>query len=573
MARVGILLTLCCALLACSDGSDAPVGAPEVRPNVVWIVADDMSFEIGAFGDPLARTPNLDRLAREGVRYTNAFATAGVCAPSRAALITGMYATSIGAHHMRSLQGGYRPVPPPDVKTFTEYLRAAGYYTSSSGKLDYQFSGILNEAPLTNWDNANGDWRGRAPGQPFFAHITIFDTHESQLFGDKAVTTDPEAVTVPPYYPDTPLVRHDLARYYDNVASLDEKVGRILAKLEEDGVLDDTVVFFFPDNGRPFPRDKRWVYDGGIHEPLIVHWPGHLEPGTVDSELVSFVDFAPTALSLAAVPVPPNMQGRVFLGSGREAEPEFIFAAADRNDEAADRIRAVRDRRYKYLRNYHPETPYGQSIEFRNNLATMQEIFRLHEVGLLKPPADWYYRETKPIEELYDTESDPFELSNLAGRPEHQAQLERMRAAHEDWITRTSDLGTVPEAELAERFWPGGIQPGTPPPTIEPEGGVFSLPVEVTIHSDVAGASLAYTLEEGVPANWNLYTDSITVPASCTLRARAVRYGWADSTVTSAHFEIGNSRTPPLGGPASVNPFSGGDDHTLNRTLEEMASP
>ena len=556
-ARIGMLFALWCVLVACSDGSDAPFEAPEVRPNVVWIVADDMGFEIGAFGDPVAQTPNLDRLAREGVRYTNAFATAGVCAPSRAALITGMYATSIGAHHMRSLQSGYQPVPSSDVKTFTEYLRAAGYYTSSLGKLDYQFSGVVNEAPLTNWDNANGDWRGRAPGQPFFAHITIFDTHESQLFGNKAVTTDPNTLTVPPYYPDTPLVRHELARYYDNVASLDDKVGHILAMLEEDGVLDDTVVFFFPDNGRPLPRDKRWVYDGGIHAPLIVRWPGHLEPGAVDAELVSFVDFAPTALSIAAVPVPSNMHGRVFLGNGREAAPEFIFAAADRNDEALDRIRAVRDQRYKYLRNYHPETPYGQSIEFRNNLVTMQEIFRLRDAGMLEAPADWYYRKMKPVEELYDTESDPFELSNLASQPEHQAQLERMRAAHEDWVARTGDLGAVPEAELAQRFWPGGIQPETPPPTIEPAGGVFAVPVAVTIRSDVAGASLAYTLEAGVQPHWNLYTDPVTVPATCTLRARAVRYGWTDSTVASAHFETGNAGTPPCSNPAPVNPFAG----------------
>ncbi len=537
---VAALLALLCGLFACADRGAPPTGGPEARPNVLWIVADDMSFEIGAFGDPVARTPNLDRLAREGTRYTTAFATAGVCAPSRAALITGMFATSIGAQHMRSLQGGYQPVPPPDVKTFTEHLRAAGYYTSSQGKLDYQISGVLDGAPLTHWDDANGDWRGRAPDQPFFAHVTILDTHESQLFGAEETSTDPDAVVVPPYYPDTPLVRRDLARHYDDVARLDEKVGRILAMLEEDGVADDTVVFFFPDNGRGFPRDKRWVYDGGIHEPLIVRWPGHLEPGATDEQLVSFVDFAPTVLSLAGVPVPQNMQGRVFLGSGREAEPEFVFAAADRNDEALDRIRAVRDRRYAYLRNHAPQTPYGQSIAFRDRLATMQEIFRLHDAGLLEPPADWYYRETKPLEELYDSASDPFQLTNLADRPEHQARLERMRAAHDAWVTRTGDLGAVEEAELAERFWPGGVQPVTPPPTLEPAGGVHGAPVDVTLRTEIPGASLAYTFEVGDRARWKLYTGPIAVATAGTLRARAVRYGWADSAETSARFEIGS---------------------------------
>jgi N-sulfoglucosamine sulfohydrolase len=536
-ATLSVVLALGALLSACGDRSGSPAGPSVRQPNIVWIVADDMSFEIGAFGDPVARTPNLDRLAEQGARYTAAFATAGVCAPSRAALMTGLYATTTGAHHMRSIQGGYEPVPPPDVKTFTEYLRAAGYYASSQGKLDYQFSGILDGAPITNWDQPNGDWRGRAPGQPFFAHVTIIDTHESQLLGEAAVATDPALVGVPPYLPDTALVRHDLARNYDNVARLDAKVGRILDMLDEDGVAEDTVVFFFPDNGRPLPREKRWVYDGGIHEPLIVRWPGHVAPATVRDELVSYVDFAPTALALAGVPVPSHMQGRVFLGPRREREREFVFAAADRHDEALDRIRAVRDRRYKYIRNYQPQTPYGQPIAFRDQLATMQEIFRLHDEGQLFPPADWYYRQTKPLEELYDTEVDPYEIDDLAARPDHQERLERMRAAHDAWVADTGDLGAVPEAELAERFWPGGVQPVTPAPTVEPAGGTFAGAVEVAIHA-VDGASIAYTLEDGSAAHWLLYTRPLEVSASGTLRVRAVRYGWAESAETQAGFLI-----------------------------------
>ncbi|MFN8644348.1 MAG: sulfatase, partial [Candidatus Binatia bacterium] len=370
-----------------------------------------------------------------------------------------MYATSIGAQHMRSIQGGYQPVPPPAVKTFTEFLRAAGYYTSSTGKLDYQFSGVSDGAPLTNWDDPNGTFRGRAPGQPFFAHVTIFDTHESKLFGTAPVTTDPETVVVPPYYPDTPAVRSELARFYDNVASLDAKVGDLLAMLDEDGIADDTVVIFFADNGRPFPRDKRWVYDGGTHSPLIVRWPRHLAPGTTSDELVSFVDLAPTALALAGLQVPDYMPGRVFLGPRRQPPPPYVYAAEDRNDEAPDRIRLVRDQRWAYIRNYHPETPYGQSIAFRNKLATMQETFRLHDAGELEPPADWYYRQTKPVEELYDTVADPYQLDNLADRPEQQERLARMRAAHERWVAASGDLGVVPESELAERYWPGHVQP------------------------------------------------------------------------------------------------------------------
>lgn len=533
--RALLLLAGLVGLAACGE---APTAAPSpTAPNVLWIVADDMGFEVGAYGDPVARTPNLDRLAAEGVRYTNAFATSGVCAPSRAALITGMFATSIGAHHMRSLQGGYQPVPPPAVKTVTEYLRAAGYYASSQGKLDYQFSGVSSGAPRTNWDDPEGSYRGRAPGQPFFAHVTIFDTHESKLFGTRPVTTDPATVAVPPYYPDTPAVRVELARFYDNVASLDAKVGELLDMLDTDGVADNTVVFFFADNGRPLPRDKRWVYDGGIHSPLIVRWPGHLAPGTTRDELVSFVDLAPTALALAGLPVPDHLPGRVVLGPRRQAPPALVFAAADRNDEAADRIRLARDARWAYVRNYQPETPYGQSIAFRNALATMKEIARLHDLGALLPPADWYYVQTKPVDELYDTVADPFQLENLADRPEHQARLARMRAALERWVVATGDLGAVPEPELAERYWPGGRQPQTPPPTLSPPGGAFAGPVTVALAAS-EGASIAYTLDAGDTPRWQLYARPIRLTASATLRARAVRYGWGESTEVVVSFVL-----------------------------------
>jgi hypothetical protein len=215
-----------------------------------------------------------------------------------------------------------------------------------------------------------------------------------------------------------------------------------------------------------------------------------------------------------------------------------VFAAADRLDEAVDRIRAVRDRRFKYIRNYQPETPYGQSIAFRNMLATMQEMFRLHDAGRLEPPAEWYFRQTKPVEELYDTEADPFEIENLSSRPEYREVLERMRAAHAAWVAETGDLGGVPEEELAERYWPGGVQPRTPSAAIEPAGGSFDGSVRVSIRSDVAGASIAYTFEEGDDAHWKLYTDPIMVSESGLLRTRAIRYGWAESQDTIAEFDI-----------------------------------
>src|SRR5690606_17160361 len=241
----------------------------------------------------------------------------------------------------------------------------------------------------------------------------------------------------------------------------------------------------------------------------------------------------------AGVPVPAHMLGRVFLGPEPDPEPDYVFAAADRHDEAHDHIRAVRDRRYKYIRNYRPDLPYGQPIRFRENLATMREIFRLHDEGLLAPPADWYYRATKPVEELYDTLVDPHELENLAASPQHQDVLLRMRAALDQWVQRTRDLGFVLEEELAERYWPGGVQPQTPPPLVSPQGGTFVDAVTVVLGAPVDGASIVWTLEQGDDVHWRLYHEPIVLTTSATLRARAVRYGWAESEEARACFVIG----------------------------------
>jgi arylsulfatase A-like enzyme len=364
------------------------------------------------------------------------------------------------------------------------------------------------------------------------------------LFGDTSNTdTDPARVRVPPYYPDTQLVRQDFARHYDNVARMDGQVGEILAMLEADGVADETIVFFFADNGRGFPRDKRWVYDGGIHLPLIIRSPSALEPGSVDDQLISYVDLAPTVLALAGVDAPDHMHGRPFLGHNAKSEPDYIFAAEDRHDEASDRIRAVRDKRFKYIRNYAPDKPYGQTVRFRDNLATMQEIFRLHDEGTLSPPADWYYVSNKPVEELYDTDTDPYELTNLAGNEEYRSVLERMRRAHQRWVEETGDLGAIAEADLAQRFWPGGVQPHTPSPQFTPAGGSFTTPVEVTLNAPEPGASIAYSFDDaGAPTDWFLYTGPITLHATTTLRARAIRYGWAESDESRVTFNIGATK-------------------------------
>ena len=307
---------------------------PTSRPNIVWISNEDMSPHLGAYGDALARTPRLDRFAREAVRYTNAFSTAPVCAPSRAAVITGMYQTAIGAQHMRTtentvpeLPGPYLAVPPFYVKAFPEYLRAAGYFTSNRAKTDYQFG-----VPFTIWDDlGNGaHWRNRPDAQqPFFSVFNLEITHESRIFPSsparkgKPLVTDLAKITVPPYYPDTPVVREELARMYDNIADLDGQVAEILKQLEDDGLAENTIVFYWSDHGDGVPRAKRSLYDSGLRVPLMIRWPKALAPtttpGSVNDELVSLLDLAPTVLAIAGVEIPTHLQGRPLLGAARGA--------------------------------------------------------------------------------------------------------------------------------------------------------------------------------------------------------------------------------------------------------------
>ena len=313
------------------------------RPNILWISIEDINPRFGCYGDLVARTPNIDRLAAQGMRFPYAFSTAGVCAPSRSAIITGMYQTSIGTHHMRTthtnevmpgLPTPYSAVPPHYVKTFTEYLRAAGYYCTNNHKTDYQFT-----PPLTAWDECRegAHWRHRPEGMPFFSVFNPTLTHESRMWEEGAppLITDPDEVSVPPYLPDNRRVREAIARHYDTLERADARVGEILAELEEDGLADDTIVFLWSDHGAGLPRGKRWLYDAGIRVPLIVRWPGYLEPGSVSDQLVSLVDLGPTVLSVAGLDVPPHMQGQPFLGPDKRPR-EYVYAARDRHDEAYD---------------------------------------------------------------------------------------------------------------------------------------------------------------------------------------------------------------------------------------------
>ena len=565
MATARLLVTLALVLHgaaaaalgpAAAEPSATPPAQPARRPNIVWISNEDMSPRLGAYGDALARTPVLDRFAKESIRFTRAFTTAPVCAPSRAAIITGMYQNAIGAQHMRTtedtvpeLPGPYLAVPPFYVKAFPEYLRAAGYFTSNRVKTDYQFG-----VPFTIWDDLNekAHWRNR-PGkdQPFFSVFNLTVTHESQIFPTsparkgKPLVTDPKEVRLPPYYPDTPAVREEVARVYDNIADMDAQVGEILEQLEEDGLADDTIVFYWSDHGDGMPRAKRTLYDSGLHVPLMIRWPRGLNPpfgpGTLSDRLVSFIDLAPTVLAAAGLEPPVHLQGRVITGPRAAPEPEYVFAARDRMDIEYDMMRSARDKRFLYIRNFVPELPYAGLIPYRNQSAIMQDWLRLQAEGTLTGPPALWMRNRRPAEELYDTEKDPHQINDLAAEPGHRPRLERMRSAVSAWMDQIDDQGRINEPEMIQRMWPGGVQPETAAPYIVPRRttavkraptATAAEPMELVIYVPTQGASIGYTTDDGPSPGWKLYTGPIRITGAATLRAKAIRYGYKESPET-----------------------------------------
>lgn len=415
---------------------------------------------LGCYGDPHAITPHADALAKEGVRFTRAYSVAGVCAPSRSGIITGMYPTTLGSMHMRSnVKLG------PDVRCFPEYLRVAGYYCTNNAKTDYNFP-----VPRMAW-NENGPkahWRNREPGQPFFAVFNQEVTHESRYprrgaeheadikrLQPNQRQDAAKLTTLPPYYPDTPETRRDWANVYECLTAMDYWLHDRLAEIAAAGLENDTIVFFWADHGVGLPRAKRWLYESGTRVPLIVRvpealrTPGQAAPDTESAALVSLIDLGPTVLNLAGLPVPSNMHGQPFLGP--KVQPrEYIYGIRDRMDERYDMVRSVRDSRYRYLRNFEETRPYYQHMSTPEQGPTMREIRRLQAAGGLSPAAALFAAPKKPVEELYDVDVDPHEIHNLAGDPRYRAVLDRLRAAQRKWALDTRDLGLIPEPELAE---------------------------------------------------------------------------------------------------------------------------
>jgi arylsulfatase A-like enzyme len=435
--------------------------AETLRPNILWISCEDISPHLGCYGDPHAITPNLDRLAERGVRYTHAFTAAGVCAPCRSTIITGMYQNSIGTHHMRSAAE-----LPEWLKPFPIAMREAGYYCTNNSKTDYQFKDPSAQAI---WDQSSGKahWKNRPDKDyPFFAVFNFTGCHESGIASESKYASvtehltedqrqDPAALTtLPPYYPDTAVTREDWKRNYELITAMDSWAGDLIEGLKDAGEYENTIVFFWSDHGVGLPRAKRWLYDSGTHIPLLVRIPerfrvrGQGRPGTVDNQLVGSVDFGPTVLNCAGLPIPDYVQGRAFLGDGLSPPRDYVYGARDRMDERYDIIRTVRDKRFRYIRNFEPLKPYYQYMNTPEKGATMNEIRRLERSGSMPAAVALFSTDSKPIEELYDEINDPYEIRNLASDPRMADKLEEMRAALAAWQNDVGDIGLIPEAEI-----------------------------------------------------------------------------------------------------------------------------
>ncbi|MEI6235805.1 MAG: sulfatase-like hydrolase/transferase [Planctomycetota bacterium] len=425
------------------------------KPNILWLVSEDNDCYLGCYGDKLARTPTIDKLASEGVLYERCFSQP-VCAPSRFTLITGMYPTTCGpAQHMRA-----HGKIPDWLKGFPTYLRDAGYFTSNNSKTDY--NSPINAQQAWNENGKNGHWKHRGKDQPFFSVFNHEVTHESCLFPTKELalnfpSTDPASIRIKPYQPDTPEMRADWVRYYNHMALMDGQIAAKLKELADAGLADNTIVFYYSDNGGVLARSKRFLQESGTHVPLVVYYPPkwrHLAPAAPGSRIkepVHFIDFAPTVLSLAGVKIPDYMQGRAYAGTAKAEPNEYVFSSRDRMDERYDIMRSAMDKQYLYIHNFRPDLPFVQPLNYMFQARAYQSWAKLAKEGKLTPATSMFWGE-KPAEELYDCFADPDSIHNLASDPAHKATLERMRVALEKRCVANKDNGFMPEGSELEGY-------------------------------------------------------------------------------------------------------------------------
>ncbi|MDG1398877.1 MAG: sulfatase-like hydrolase/transferase [Polaribacter sp.] len=522
--------------------------------NIIWLSTEDMGPILGAYGNKIIKTPNLDKLANEGVRYTNAYATVGVCAPSRFSIITGVYSARLGAHNMRT--GDYhnyktpeevkyrtyigvkdktgRNIPeyeivtPPEVKPFTQILRKKGYYTANNFKCDYQFN-----APFTAWDEVSSkvSFKDAPKGKPFFYVRNFLVTHESRIWQRKNIplTVKPEDVIIPDYYPDIPEVRNDIARKYSNIEEMDRQVGVIMEQLKNDNLLDNTIIMFWSDHGGNLLRQKRAVGNSGLNVPLIIRYPDKKMAGKIDERIVSLMDLGPTVLSLLGIEKPAHYDGKAFAGKFEETPRKYAFGTADRFDETTDMQRSVLDGRFVYIKNFMPQLPLIYRNKYREQIPMNAKLIELNRQKKLKGDAAYIFMETKPREELYDLKNDPYEVHNLANDMNYRERLTEYRNALSNWQLEIGDKGFIPEHDLVEMFWPEMLQPKT-------ENVLISSAKKNTIvlSCKTEGASIGYQTGKAIGTkSWQLYYKPIKIKGKEKLVARAIRIGYKASEITS----------------------------------------
>ncbi len=534
--RVFVVIGAVCLFVRCGEQKKGMAQSnTDTLPNIIWLVAEDQSPEwFPMYGDSTITLPNLEMLSTDGVVFENAYSPVPVCAPARSSIITGMYPTSLGTHNMRThapwKEGenepsigipSYSPIVPEGVKMFTEYLRAKGYYCANGPKEDYNF-----EKTTAAWDeSSNGrHWRKRAEGQPFFTVFNFSVCHESQIWkrGKDSLFVAPDKVSVPPYFPDNDSIRHDLAVNYSNLKRLDDQLGTVLKALKEDGLYDNSIIFFYGDHGGPFPRHKRALYETGTKVPMVIKFTGNQGAEERDDRLISFIDLAPTVLSMASIEPPKVMQGVAQFGKFEAAKkPVYTFHSADRFDEVYDRLRAVRGGRYKYIRSFDTTKPHALPVSYREQMPMMRNLRLLFEEGKLSPIQASWLQSPKPSEELYDLDKDPFELENLAGSAALQDTLQFYRKLLNEWMAETTDLGGVPEQELLISWLPNGEQPLLPALEMEEKEKGISL------FCKKQDATIIW--KQPKDAVWTIFQEPL--PKNISFVAKAERIGYRDSEV------------------------------------------
>ena len=521
--------------------------------NVIWISCEDMGPVLSSYGVKEISTPNIDKLAEEGIKYTNAYSTVGVCAPSRFSIITGMYPARLGAHNMRTGnfytykdpdkltykqnkgvidKSGinipeYEVVTPTNIKAFTEYLRNENYYCINNNKCDYQFN-----SPFTAWDEVSGNisYKDRPKNTPFFYVKNLMVTHESRIWlrKNEPITVNKDILKIPAYYPDIPEVRNDIAIKYSNIQEMDRQVGEIISDLEKNDLLDKTIIFFWSDHGGNLLRQKRAVGNSGLKVPLIIRFPDGYRSGEVDNRIVSLMDLGPTTMSLLGIKPPSFLDGKAFLGKYKTKPRNYAFGSADRFDESTDMQRSVIDGRFVYIKNFMPELPLIYRNKYREQVSMNKKIIQMDRDDELIGDSKYIFMKSKQDEELYDLKFDPYEVDNIANNPDYKDKLIELRNALNTWQYEIDDKGFINESELINEFWPNMIQPITKPVEITVSDNVISLKCETK------GASIGYQIGAQIGSqNWKLYNKPFDLSSNQKLATRAIKIGYKASTISN----------------------------------------